>query len=165
MTHALHRFIDPLSRRVAMLVGRALVKLIDDAGGMQLLQLEGLDGEVLSDVEHAQPYGLASAPLAGATGVLLAVGGVRANAVVINVGDRRYRLKGLIGGEVALYDDQGQAVHLKRDQVLVTSPFKVVVEAPEVFLGGEAGALAVARVGDPVAGGVISAGSTIVKAV
>jgi phage gp45-like len=39
--------------------------------------------------------------------------------IVLVVGDRRYRLKNLQDGEVAIYDDLGQKVHLTRDGIRV----------------------------------------------
>lgn len=68
--------------------------------------------------------------------------------VAICVADRQYRLVGLAAGEVAIYDDLGQTITLKRDHIHVKSP-KVVVESDDIHLGGEGGAK-VARVGDKV---------------
>ncbi|MFV2291099.1 baseplate assembly protein, partial [Escherichia coli] len=45
--------------------------------------------------------------------------GDRSHGVVVVVADRRYRLKGLRRGEVALYDDQGQSVVLTRSGLVV----------------------------------------------
>jgi hypothetical protein len=55
---------------------------------------------------------------------------------------------GLVGGEVALHDDLGQAIIMKRDHIRVKSP-KVVVESDNINFGEEGGAK-VARVGDRV---------------
>jgi hypothetical protein len=77
-----------------------------------------------------------------------------------------------------------QIVHLKRDGIVLQSPLKVTIEAPavevtsddatvtagsvtidsaDINLGG-AGGQPVARVGDSVSGGVITSGSSIVRA-
>ena len=45
---------------------------------------------------------------------------------MVGVEDRRYRLRGLAGGEVAIYDDQGQKVHIKRNGI--------VAEAANIYL-------------------------------
>ncbi|WP_431477838.1 phage baseplate assembly protein domain-containing protein [Massilia eburnea] len=58
--------------------------------------------------------GFTSVPKPGAEGVVVFVGGNRDHGLVIAVEDRRFRLKGLASGEVAIYDDQGQKVHLTR---------------------------------------------------
>lgn len=89
--------------------------------------------------EYIQHYGLTSRPKEGAEVVYLVEGNV---VIALASDDRRYRLK-IEDGEVALYDDQEQAVHLRRDGIVVTSPKRVTVDAPEINLGGEpAGLLA-----------------------
>ena len=48
--------------------------------------------------------------------------GNRSHGVAFQVGDRRYRLYKMKEGEVALHDDQGQWIHLKRSGVLFKVP-------------------------------------------
>jgi len=47
----------------------------------------------------------------------VALAGNRNHAIVIAIDDRRYRLSALERGEVALYDDQDQVVHLRRNGI------------------------------------------------
>ncbi len=152
-----------LSGRIAMIASRAIVRLVDDALKLQGVQLELLADESQDAVERFQNYGLTSRPRDGAEAIVLCIGGLRSHAVAIVVDDRRYRLQNLAEGEVALYDDLGQVVHLTRDGIRLSSPLKVTIDAPEIMLGAEGGQ-PVARVGDPVSGGVIQAGSSVVKA-
>lgn len=169
---------------MARQVGRFLVTLINDAGPVQRLQGEVLDGEVLDRVQRMTDYGFSSHPHPGAEGLLVAVAGSRGQSVVIAVGDRRYRLQ-LEEGEVALHDDLEQAVHLTRDGIRLVSPLRVQVEAPtieitaedemvltsekivlasdHVFLAGEDGAKAIARHDDTIVAGKIVATSTKAK--
>jgi phage gp45-like len=58
------------------------------------------------------------------------------------VDDRRYRLRGLAAGEVALYDDQQQVVILSRDGVEIRTPHEIRL--------GEGATLGVARKDDAV---------------
>lgn len=160
-----------------MMLSRAILTLVDDSKGLQTLQVELLSDEAQDGVERFGEYGLASRPKAGAEAIAASVGGLRSHMVVIGIEDRRFRLKNLAEGEVALYDDLGQVVHLKRDGIAIESPLKVTLEAPQVVvnadqadivadtvnLGGTGGAK-VARVGDTVSGGVITSGSSKVKA-
>lgn len=155
--------VKGLARRIEMMVARAVVRGVNDVLKLQGLQIEALDEEIHDEAERFQNYGFTAVPFADAEAVIVFAGGLRSHPLVIAVDDRRYRLTGLEEGEVAIYDDQEQVVHLKRDQILVKSPFKIVVEAPEVHLGGEGGP-AVARIGDDVAGGVIDSGSSTVFA-
>ncbi len=173
-----------LERRVQMMVGRAIVTAVDDERGVQEVQVEILSDETQDGVEHLQPYGFAAHPKAGAEGVVLAAGGTRSHAVVIAVGDRRYRLKSLAEGEVALFDDLGQVIRLGREGVSIYSAAGVSIEtsgsmsltADHLTLSGSSIALATdnlslgngaalfaARRTDPATGGVITGGSTKVK--
>lgn len=166
----LHRALAPLRRRVQLMIGRAVIAVVDDNTKAQSVQITLLADEVHDGAERFQEYGFTSVPLAGAEAIVAFVGGLRSHGVIIAVEDRRYRLTGLQGGEVALYDDQGQAIILKRDRIRIESPFKVDCEAPHVVitsadveLGGEGGQ-PVARVGDTVSGGIITGGSDKVRA-
>lgn len=125
------KLLAPLNRRVRMLIARGVVQLVNDALKIQGIQLNLLDGETLDGVERFQDYGLTSRPKPGAEAIAVAIGANRNHAVIIAVDDRRYRLTGLAEGEVALYDDLGSKVHLKRGgEVHVVASTKVRSESP-----------------------------------
>jgi phage baseplate assembly protein V len=172
------RALAPLTARLQMMVSRAVVRLVEDAGGLQTLQVAAVAGEVLDGVERFGEYGLASRPHPGAEALVVCVGGLRSHGIVVSVGDRRFRLKGLETGEVALHDDQGQVVKLARAGIEISTPLKVAVTAPEVtvtaetkvivdcplvHLGGEGGKK-VARHDDPVVSGKVVASTSRVFA-
>lgn len=108
-----------LAQRVRLTVGRGILRLVSDAHAVQQVQAEFLKGEVRDGMERFQQYGFTSVPHGGAEVIALFTGGDRSNGVVIAVGDRAFRLSGLKGGEVALYDDQGQSVHLTREGIVI----------------------------------------------
>lgn len=108
-----------MANRMRRMATRVVLKLVDDGPKMQSHQVEAYDGLVRDKVEHFQNYGFTSVPFAGAEGVGLSIGGSTNHMVVLNVDDRRYRMKGLEDGEVAIYDDQGQSVHLTREGIVV----------------------------------------------
>lgn len=172
------RMAQSLRHRVQMMVARAVVTRIDDARGIQAVQASVLDGEIVEAAERMQDYGFSSVPFPDAEAVIVFPGGLRSHGLVVAVGDRRYRLKGLEAGEVAMHDDQGQQIVLKRDGIRIVSPLKIEIETPElkvtaettvtvicpeINLGGEGGKL-VARHDDPVVAGKVVATSTRVKA-
>ena len=182
----LNRMLGPLRRRVQSMVSRGTLGAIDDERQAQELQVELLDDEAHDGVERFQQYGFTSVPHAGAEATVIFPGGLRSHGIVIAVEDRRYRMRGLKGGEVALYDDQGQSILLGRDGVRIVTPKTVTIEAEQdvlvksagqvkveaqsavikadsVDLGGTGGQ-GVARIGDAVAGGVITGGSGKVRA-
>lgn len=105
--------IAPLRTQLTNVVARAVVKLVNDGKKMQILQLELLEDETRDDCERVQNYGFTSVPEDGAEAVALFPGGGRDHGLVIAVDDRRYRLKGLAKGEVAVYDKQGSKIVLK----------------------------------------------------
>lgn len=108
-------------------VARAVVSLVDDNKKMQALQLQLLTREIRENVERFQNYGFTAKPHPGAEGVVVFVGGNRDHGLCIVVDDRRYRLKGLEDGEVAIYTDEGDKIHLKRNRVIevTTETFRV----------------------------------------
>lgn len=104
----------PLRRRVRLMVSRAVLAAVNDAGGIQVVQVKLLEGEVRDGVERMQNYGVSSVPLPGAEGVMVCVGGDRDHGIVIAMDDRRYRIKGLQAGEVAVYTDEDKEPHHHR---------------------------------------------------
>lgn len=116
-----------LGGRLRLMVGRAVLSLVQDATKLQAVQVKLQDGVARDNVEHFQHYGYTSVPFPGAEAVYLALGGSTDHVVVINVDDRRYRLKGLAAGEVALYDDQGQKIHLTRNGIVIDGAGKGIV--------------------------------------
>lgn len=137
---------DKLAARVRGMISRAVVSLVNDALKMQALQVTMMADQTPDDAEHFQHYGFTSVPLPGAEGIALAVGGSTGHTVVINVDVRRYRIKNLPGGEVCVYDDLGQKVHLTRAGIIVngaglpvkiTNTPSITHDAPDTFCTGK----------------------------
>lgn len=107
------------------------------------VEMQGLAGESVS-AELAQHYGFSSAPLAGAEYVVIPIGGNSSHCVVVASEDGRYRLQ-LKDGEVSLYTDEGDYVHMKRgrvievvtDELLFKVKNKVRIETPLVEMSGD----------------------------
>jgi phage baseplate assembly protein V len=114
LVQAVDRITSNLKKRIMKIIGRAVIELIDDSKGLQSTQISVLKNEVYSKIERVQSYGLTSHPRKGAEAVVLFQAGSRDHGIVIGVDDRRYRLKNLSEGEVALYTDEGDKIHLKR---------------------------------------------------
>lgn len=118
--------LRPLVARLANVVARGVVKLVDDSPKLQLLQVAGLQVETDSrelheEAEHVQPYGFYAVPLTDAEYVAVYPNGDRGHPVILAVADRRYRPTGGAGGEVGLYTDEGDQVRLGRGHVIVLS--------------------------------------------
>lgn len=100
------------------MVGRGVLALVNDAAKMQAVQVKLLDGEV-RDLERFQNYGFTNHPQVGAEVAAVFVGGNRDHGLVLAIDDRRYRLKGLQAGEVAIYDDLGAVIKLSRTGIVI----------------------------------------------
>lgn len=134
---SMSRLLAPLRQSLRLMVGRAVLELVDDTRKLQSLQVSLLADEVRDDVERVQQYGFTSHPHPGAEAVAVCVAGNRDHALVIAVDDRRYRLTGLAAGEVALYTDEGDKIVLKRGGTIeVTASTKVRIVSPLVEMTG-----------------------------
>lgn len=147
LVRTISRIIDPLKRRVSLMVGRAILSAAaDDSLTLQTLQLDVLSDETLSDLERFQNYGFTGVPFKGAEAVVVFAQGNRDHGLVIAVDDRRYRLKGLQNGEVAMYTDEGDKIHIKRGGIIeidcsqanVNASSSVKLNSPSVELGESA---------------------------
>lgn len=115
--------------RLAGLVTRAVVTVVNDVLQAQGLQVALSGTDLADDVERMQNYGFSSVPLAGAETIILRVGGTADHPIAIVVDDRRTRPTGLAPGDVVVYDTNGNRVHL-------TAGRMVLQAAGTVDLGG-----------------------------
>lgn len=131
--------IRTLMRQLSRKVLRGIVTLSYDDTGIQRLQIKTLSGDVY-ELPRVQQYGYTSNPHAGSEGIVLMLDD--AHGVVVAVDDRRYRMKGLKNGEVALYDDTGNKVHLQRSgKIHVTAPTQITFDSPLAHFTGNLTAL------------------------
>lgn len=132
MIEAIQKLTEDMRGKVRLMVGRAILAAIGDGGPIQTAQARLLADETHDDMERVQEYGFTSVPLPGAEGVVVFVGGNRDHGLIIATDDRRYRLKGLQGGEVALYTDEGDSIIFKRSHVIEVSTQTLNVTAATV---------------------------------
>lgn len=138
---AIKQLTDNMRNRVRMMVATGIVKLIyplgDPSGDLQKLQMTLLVGETRDKMEHWLPYGFAQHPHPESEGVVLFPDGDRSHGLVIGVADRRYRLKLTKVGEIAIYDDLEQKVHLTRDGIIVETSKNLDLTGKKVKINGE----------------------------
>lgn len=123
---------------------RVIIKRLDNNSACQKADILMLASEQKTGIEHLEPYGFTSTSHSGAEGIALFLAGDRSHGVLINVADRRYRLKGMKSGEVAIYTDEGDSVVLKRGRLIeaTTETFvihakkEVVLDTPQVRTSG-----------------------------
>lgn len=140
----LTRLLKNLQSRVLLMIGRGVLKAVSDNSNAQLCQVSLLDGELKSNVERVQNYGVTSVPPEGALATVLFVGGDRSNGLIIAAEDRKIRVKGLKAGEIAIYTDEGDEIYLKRGNEIafktktmtVSAQSAVDITAPAITLNG-----------------------------
>lgn len=107
------RIINPIKRKISLLIGRAIITAVDNTKKTQTLQLECLRNERLSKVERLQEYGFDSYPkLEGNEALVLFINGNRDFGIVIKAANRHYRPTNLVEGDVCVYDYRGNKITL-----------------------------------------------------
>ncbi|EMW3378017.1 phage baseplate assembly protein, partial [Yersinia enterocolitica] len=110
----MNRLFSGIQRGLSNMLVRAVVRRLDSSSKNQMLQIQMIADELKDNIEHLEPYGFTSAAHTGAEAFAAFPDGDRSHGVVLVVADRRYRIKGLESGEVAIYSDEGDSIILKR---------------------------------------------------
>lgn len=97
---------------------RGVINLVKSKPQHQLTQVSGLSGEVLQDVELMQHFGFTSVPPAGTQAVVIPLGGKTTHGIVVATENGSFRVAGLESGEVAIYDQSGSTIILKKGRVV-----------------------------------------------
>ena len=131
--------IKKIIGRLKNMISKAIVNAVVDSGQIQLIKVEGLEGEVIDNVERLQNFGHTSNPPEGGEVILACIGGNKDHPVAIVVDGGKYRLRGLKPGESALYDKTGSTVFLKEDGSIVITPSNNVfsLKSDKINLGAE----------------------------
>lgn len=117
-----------LARKISRKILRALVVMSDDEKALQTLQVKLPGGEVWSGLERLQNFGFTSRPKKGAqVGVALLN---EDDGFAFVVDDRRYRVKALAAGDVAMYDAHGNVLKFTKDKVFLSAVVPVDVDSP-----------------------------------
>jgi phage baseplate assembly protein V len=110
----------------------------------QMVQVTGLAGESLPDVELMQQYGFSSNPPAGTPAIIIPLGGKTAHGIIIATEGGAARIKPLAEGEAVIYNARGDYIVLRHDglaeihcrQLQITAPDGVSIDAPNVDITG-----------------------------
>ena len=127
----INRLLDPIMRRVRLIVSRARISAVNDGHKAQNIQATVLNGETLDNVERLTEYGLISVPTAGAEAVIAFINAVRDHPVALVVADRRTRVNGLKPGDSGLYHAEGHTVLLTENGEIVITCKKLRFEVDD----------------------------------
>ncbi|CNF00526.1 MULTISPECIES: phage baseplate assembly protein V [Yersinia] len=125
------RLLGGIQRGLSNMLVRAVVRHLDSSSKNQMLQIQMIADELKDNIEHLEPYGFTSAAHTGAEAFAAFPDGDRSHGVVLVVADRRYRIKGLKSGEVAIYSDEGDSIILKRGNQIEVNTKQFIVNAEE----------------------------------
>lgn len=109
---------------------RGKVARVQAGGGVQKIQVEGLDGETVQDLEHAENFGFTSNPPAGSDCVVVPLGGKTSHSIIVTTTNGAYRITGLSDGETAVYNADGAKIVLKKGRVIEIDCDKLNIKAP-----------------------------------
>ncbi|NRA68617.1 MAG: phage baseplate assembly protein [Pseudobacteriovorax sp.] len=123
-----------IRHKLKRILARCLISQVKDEEGVQKLQLSVFDNEVIDSTPRYQNYGFTSNPRIGAEAITVFNDGDRSSGIAIAIDDRRFRLKGLKEGEVAIYTDEGDSIILSRNNVIKikTKSFKLDCEECDI---------------------------------
>lgn len=109
-----------------MSLRKGVINLINNDKKLQRVQVEGLSGELISNAERIQPFGLSTIPVppdaeGRGSEVILADLGTSDHIAVIATDDRRYRPTKGVSGDVMVYGihDTPDAEHADATQRIV----------------------------------------------
>lgn len=107
---------------------------------VQLVALDGLDGESLRDVEQFQQFGFTSNPPAGTMALVVPVGGKTSHGIVIATEHGSLRIVGLKSGETAIYSDEGAKIVIRKGRLIEATcdTYRVICDRYEVQASEEA---------------------------
>lgn len=116
---------------------RGVVALINTSGHVAITQIKGVAGEVLNNVPLFQQFGFTSALPDNTDVIVLPLLGRSGLSLIIASEHGKYRLKGLVKGETALYSAFGDYIYLKQGRIVeVKAGSKLLVDAPDAEFKG-----------------------------
>ncbi|ENZ79634.1 MULTISPECIES: phage baseplate assembly protein V [Ralstonia] len=114
--------LERVARRVLLSLARALVTTVNDAGGVQMMQVKLNPLETRDNTPRVAEFGMTSNPPVGSDAFIVFLGGDRSNGVVLGTVHQPSRPTGLAPGETMLYSQDGKYVYM-------TAAGGIVVEA------------------------------------
>lgn len=114
MDNAFWRTIYAIRRKIYLIIGRGKLERVNKSDGKTYrLQITGLNGETITDVEFPQNYGFVCNPVPGQVDItFVAVDGNRDMAIALVANDRDNIPKDLASGDVRVYHKDGYQVKL-----------------------------------------------------
>lgn len=119
---------------------RALVKRVNAGTPTAKIQVDALAGETGQDFELMQSFGFTSNPPVDTQAVVLALGGKTSHSVIIATENGAYRVKSLQSGEVAIYNQDGAKITLKKGKIIDVECTEYNVKCEKYTVNASSGA-------------------------
>jgi len=104
--------IQRLYQRIQHAIGRGRITTGNDAGSVQLQQVQLGPDEIKDNIPRLAEFGMTSMPPVGSDAVLVFIGGDRSNGAIIATGHQASRPTGLKVGETMLYSQDGKSIYM-----------------------------------------------------
>lgn len=116
-----YKLLAPIKNKIFLMIGRGVVKAINNSEGTQKIQIVGLKDETISDIERLQEYGFESYPKKDSEALVLFLNGNREQGIVIKVHDRENRPKDLQEGDSCMYIADGLEIRIDATGITLKS--------------------------------------------
>ena len=108
---------------------RGKLTLTQSGEPIQRVQVSGLADETLQDIEQLQQFGFTSHAPANTDVIVIPLGGDTSHGIVIASEHGSFRVKNLQSGEVAVYDESGSSIVLKRGKLIEINCDNLIINA------------------------------------
>ena len=119
--------LERTARRVLLSLARALVTTVNDAGGVQMMQVKLNALETRDNTPRAAEFGFTSNPPIGSDAFVVFLGGDRSNGVVLGTVHQQSRPINLAPGETMVYSQDGKSVYFSNNGIIVEAKGENVV--------------------------------------
>lgn len=107
--------ISRLANRIYMMLGRAILKSVDDTKAIQLIKVAINSNELQDGIERVQDYGFTSVPPSNGEALMGYINGNRDSGIAISCDSGEHRPTGFKDGECAQYSKHGQMIKMLLD--------------------------------------------------
>ncbi len=98
----IYRILAPIRNKIFLLIGRAILTAVKNDTKTATVQVKGLDGEVITDIEYLSPYGFEAMPSEGQV-ICIFINGNRDQGIAILLHNRDERPQDLSTDEVKVW--------------------------------------------------------------
>jgi len=135
LVEKINTVVRPLRRRVTGMILRGLVDIVDDAEGVQNVQVK-LMAKQLANAERFQEFGFSSNPPKESEVVVLFVSSNQDHPIIVASNNAEHRPKDLAEGDSCLFDAHGNIIKLTENGIEITTNGTMTIDG-EVEVTGE----------------------------